>query len=393
MQDENRYARDKEICMHLGDDQERFTGAVVPPIFGNTLFTYPTLEELAKAESQEQNHYVYSRGSNPTVEIAEKKLAALERGEACRCFSSGMAAISATLFNSLKKGDHVLCIDNLYFSTMDLMKYLQKFGVEHSVVYSVSISEIENGIKDNTKVIYIESPTDMTYRLVDLQAVAKLAKNKGIRTIIDNTWATPLFQKPLEMGIDIVIHSASKYLGGHSDLLGGAVIASREIIDSLFHKELLLFGANLSPYEAALLLRGLRTLPFRMKAHQENGIQVAKFLETHPAVKNVHYPGLRSHPDYELGKRQLSGYSGLMGFELEDVHFEQVKKVVNSVELFQVGVSWGSFESLIYSRNNGKNADRLRKENQSPGLIRLAVGLEDCDLLIGDLKKALDRLL
>lgn len=193
-----------------------------------------------------------------------------------------MAAITGAIINSVQSGDHILCVSHLYYSTMELLKYLGKFNISHSVVYSTNTEVISQAIQSNTKVILLESPTDMSYRLVDLPAVSKLAKMNGIRTIIDNTWATPLFQKPLTHGIDIVVHSASKYLGGHSDVLGGALITSKKIMKSIFDKEYLLMGAVMPPSEATLLLRGLRTLPLRLLAHQENALKVAAFLESHP---------------------------------------------------------------------------------------------------------------
>jgi len=385
----NDFEQDKQICMHFEDDRDRFHGAVVPPNFQNTLFTYPTLGELVDAVKSEKHHYVYGRGMNPTVEIVEKKLAALERGEECKTFSSGMAAISAAIINSVQSGDHILCVSNLYYSTMELLKYLGKFHISHSVVYSTNTEEISKAIQSNTKVIFLESPTDMTYRLVDLSAVSKLAKENGIRTIIDNTWATPLFQKPITFGIDIVVHSASKYLGGHSDVLGGALITSKKIMKTLFNKEYLLMGASMPPSEAWLLLRGLRTLPLRMPSHQENALKVAEFLEAHPKVSKVNYPGLESHPDYELGKKQLSGYSGLMSIELSEDVYSQVEKVINKMKAFKIGVSWGSFESLVLSPNLRNNEGQLVKEHISPGTIRLAVGLEDVKVLIHDLEQSL----
>jgi cystathionine beta-lyase len=385
----SEFEQDKQICMHYEDDRDRFHGAVVPPTFQNTLFTYPTLGELVDAVQSEKHHYVYGRGTNPTVEIVEKKLAALERGEECKTFSSGMAAISAAIINSVKSGDHILCVSNLYYSTMELLKYLGKFHINHSVVYSTNTEEISQAIQSNTTVIFIESPTDMTYRLIDLSAISQLAKANGIRTIIDNTWATPLFQKPLTLGIDIVVHSASKYLGGHSDVLGGALITSKKIMKTLFNKEYLLMGAAMPPSEAALLLRGLRTLPLRMPSHQENALKVAEYLDTHPKVAKVNFPGLVSHPDYALGKRQLSGYSGLMSIELAEANYHQVEKVINKFKAFKIGVSWGSFESLVITPNLKNNEGHLIKEHMSPGTIRLAVGLEDVNVLLDDLEQAL----
>ncbi|MFB1098720.1 PLP-dependent aspartate aminotransferase family protein [Terribacillus sp. JSM ZJ617] len=381
--------KDIEICMHYGEDPEIYNGAVIPPTFGNTLFVYPTFEELGNAVSREQDHFVYTRGTNPTVHIAERKLAELERGEACKCFASGMAAISAALLNSLKSGDHVLCISNVYFSSMDFLTYMEKFNVSHSVIYSTDIAAIEQALLPTTKVIYLECPTDHNFRLVDLKALASLAKSKGIRTIIDNTWATPLFQKPLTHGIDIVVHSTSKYLGGHSDLMGGAVISNKQIISKLFTDEFILFGGIMPPQEASQLLRSLRTLPIRMATHEANALKVAKFLDSHSAVEAVHYPGLPSHPDYELGQRQLTGYSGLLSFTLKNATYETVKEVINKAKVFQIGVSWGSFESLIMSPNYGNNAEQLKMEYTSPGLIRISIGQGDADELIQDLKQAL----
>lgn len=381
---------DQEICMHLGDEEGAFSNAVVPPTFSNTLFVFPSFEKLVEAENKQERNYVYARGTNPTVEDAEKKLAALERGEQCKCFASGMAAITAALFNSVKNGDHVLCISNIYKSTNDLLVYLQKFGVSHTIVYSTDVSDIERSIKPNTKVLYMESPTDLNMRLLDLKSIANLAKRKGLRTIIDNTWATPLFQKPITYGIDIVVHSASKYLGGHGDLMGGAVITSKAIMKQLFKDEYLLFGGIMAPREASLLLRGLRTLPLRMKAHQENAMKVVDFLVSHPAVERVHYPGHPSHPDYELGRKLLLGYTGLMTFELRNATFEAVKAVINNVKVFRIGVSWGAFESIIISPNYGNNLQDLKDTHVSPGMIRISVGLEDIDKILKDLGQALD---
>ncbi|WP_316571603.1 PLP-dependent aspartate aminotransferase family protein [Neobacillus sp. YIM B06451] len=385
---DNHWKKDLEICLELGDRREQFGGAVVPPTYGNSLFVYDSMDSLTKAVMNEQGHYVYTRGTNPTIETAEMKLAALERGEACRCFSSGMAAIAAALMNSLQSGDHVLCVSNLYFSTMELLRYLKKFGISHSVCYETAAEAVEKQIKQNTRVIFMESPSYMTFRLTDPRTISSLAKKHGIRTIIDNTWATPLFQKPLLYGVDIVVHSLSKYLGGHSDLVGGAVISKKKIIDNLFTKELLLLGGNFSPYEATLLLRGMRSLPFRLKAHQANALKVAEFLEQHSKVKQVLYPGLPSHPDYELGKTVLSGYSGVMGFAVHG-GYRGARSVLDHLQHIKIGVSWGSFESLAMSPNTGNNEEQLISENIDPGTIRLAVGLGESGEIIADLDQAL----
>ncbi|ALC89531.1 hypothetical protein AM500_06830 [Bacillus sp. FJAT-18017] len=387
MMDE-QWTRDLEICLELGDRRKEFGGAVVPPTFGGTLFVYDTTDKLSEAVLNEQGNYVYTRGTNPTVETAELKMAALERGEKCRCFSSGMAAISAALLNSVKSGDHILCVSNLYFSTMDLIKYLAKFGISYSVCYETDADSIEANIQPNTSVIFMESPSYMTFRIADLIGITSLARARGIRTIIDNTWATPLFQKPLLYGVDIVVHSLSKYLGGHSDLIGGAVIASKSIIDTLFQKEFLLLGSTFSPYEATLLLRGLRSFPYRMLEHQKNAMKVAAYLEQHPKVQTVHYPGLSTHPEHKRGKNYFTGYSGLMGFEVEG-GYQGVKRILDNFKYVKIGVSWGSSESLALSPNTGQNEQQLVNERISPGTIRLAVGLGSCERIIEDLEQAL----
>lgn len=385
----NPFFSDEHIVTHLGDEYERFHGAVVPPIYQNSLFVFKDFDQLAEAMKDEQNSYLYWRGTNPTVQIVEQKIAALEKGEKCKLFASGMAAISSAILTFLKAGDHVVSISNIYGPTTKFFTYAEKFGITHTNTLQTDLNTIESLIQPNTKVIYLESPTTMTFKLVDLKAIADLAKQRGIKTIIDNTWATPIFQNPITLGIDIVVHSVSKYLGGHSDLVGGALITSKEIMDHLFYHEYQLLGGVMPPYEAWLLMRGLRTLPLRMKAHQESGLKIATFLEDHPAVKKVNYPGLKSSPDYELGTKQLKGYSGLLSFELANNSFESVRKVINQLKQFQIGVSWGGFESLVISPNYGYNTDQLLASGMNPGLIRLSVGLENVDELMEDLDAAL----
>lgn len=379
----------EHICTHLGDEYERFHGAVVPPIYQNSLFVFQNFDQLTEAMKDEQSSYLYWRGTNPTVEIVEKKIAALEKGEKCKLFASGMAAISSAILTFLQSGDHVLSISNIYGPTTKFFSYIEKFGITHTNTLHTDLQSIESLIQPNTKVIYLESPTTMSFKLVDLRAIAAMAQAQGIKTIIDNTWATPLFQNPITFGIDIVVHSVSKYLGGHSDLVGGALITSKEIMDQLFYREYQLLGGVMPPYEAWLLMRGLRTLPIRMKAHQESGLKMAAFLEKHPAVKKVNYPGLESSPDYELGRQQLMGYAGLMSFELKKNSFETVRNIINNLKHFQIGVSWGGFESLVISPNYGYNTEQLIASGMDPGLIRISVGLENIDELIEDMNRAL----
>jgi cystathionine beta-lyase len=379
----------QHICTHLGDDYQRFHGAVVPPLYQNSLFIYEDFDSFVEAMQDEQNNYIYWRGKNPTVEIAERKIAALEKGEQCKLFSSGMAAISAALLTFAKSGDHILSVSTIYGPATKFIKYIEKFGISHTNIQSTNIEDIEKAITPSTKIIYLESPTTMTFKLIDLAPVAKLAKQHDIHTIIDNTWATPLFQNPIEFGIDIVVHSASKYLGGHSDIVGGALITNTEIMKRIFYDEYQLLGGAMSPHDAWLLTRGLRTLPLRMKAHQDSAKQIADFLEQHRAVKQVYYPALKSSPDYQLGQRLLKGYSGLFSFELKADTYENVRTVLNGLNEFKIGVSWGGFESLALSPNYGYNLESLLATNISPGLIRISVGLEECNDLLNDLERSL----
>ncbi|MCD8511421.1 MAG: aminotransferase class I/II-fold pyridoxal phosphate-dependent enzyme [Bacillus sp. (in: Bacteria)] len=387
------WERDEYICTHYGEEPGSHHRSVVPPIYETSLHVYEDYQTFVDAQKNEQENYLYLRGTNPTVEIVEKKLAALERGECCKCFASGMAAISATVLSLLRSGEHLLIVGNVYGTTFKLAKYLkEKWNIQYTAVPSLNVEDVEQATQNNTKVIFIESPTSMTFQLVDVEKIVALARTNNIKTIMDNTWSTPLFQKPLQLGVDVVVHSAAKYLSGHSDILAGAVISDKTTITKLFDHEFTLFGAVLAPFEAWLLLRGLRTLPMRMKSHEERAFQVAEFLEGHAAVKKVNYPGLESSPYYELGKKYLSGYAGVLSFELKNGNYELVKKVIDGLQVFQIGYSFGSYESLVLSENNGTNEVELKERKVDPGTIRLSVGLESGDLLIRDLKQALSSL-
>ncbi|MCZ8521235.1 MULTISPECIES: trans-sulfuration enzyme family protein [Paenibacillus] len=381
---------DRQTLLHHGDEKEAFGHAAVPPIYQTAPFAYDTFEAYAEAEREDMRQYVYWRGTNPTVELAERKLAELEGGEACKCFSSGMAAITAALMSSLKAGDHVVAVGRVYETTVSLLNYLARWGISHTVTADCRIETVQEAIGERTQVIYMESPSSMTYRLTDVPEIARLARSLGIRTLIDNTWATPLYQKPLEHGVDLVIQAASKYLGGHNDLLAGAVVGSQEALEKMFSKEFQLFGAALAPFEAWLLTRGMRTLPHRMRAHQEGALAVARSLEAHPAVAKVNHPGLPSHPDYALGRKVLRGYSGVFSIELKEATYERVAGVINRMKRFEIAPSWGGYQSQVVSPNYGYNLEALEQERLSPGLIRLAVGLEPPGELIADLEEALE---
>ncbi|UVI32806.1 trans-sulfuration enzyme family protein [Paenibacillus spongiae] len=372
----------EDICTHYGDEYDRHLGAIVPPIFQNTLFTRKTM-----------NHgYTYTRVSNPTTEIAEKKIAALEEGEEARCFSSGMAAITAALMHVLEKDCHIVCPSNVYPPTRGFLEtYMSKFGVETTFVTGESLSEIEQALRPETKAIYLETPLSNLFTLQDLRAVADIARAKGIVTIVDNTWATPLYQNPIALGIDIVVHSATKYMGGHSDILAGVMIGRQSVMDEITHRERGMFGAAMDPHQAWLLIRGLRTLPVRMRQHQESAMKAAAFLESHPMVQRVFYPGLESHPQYELGRSQMSGYSGLFSF-VPKGNREQITGFMKSLKLFEEGPSWGGFESLINSPGLWLDEEASARTGIPQGLVRLSIGLENTDSLLADLDDALHRM-
>jgi cystathionine gamma-lyase len=369
----------EDICAHLGDDYERHLGAIVPPIFQNSLFTRKTQE----------HGYVYTRISNPTLEVAEMKIAALEEGERALVFASGMGAISAGIMHYIGKDSHIITLKSVYGPVRDLIEnYLARFGVEGTFVSGENIEEFERAIRPNTKLIYLESPVSIVFSMQDIRAVAELARSRGIATIIDNTWATPLYQNPLRYGIDMVVHSASKYMGGHSDIVGGVIVASKETTESIIHKERALYGAVMDPHQAWLLTRGLRTLPVRMAKHSETAMRVAKFLEEHPLVERVFYPGLESHPQYELGRRQMTGYSGLMSFVPKGA-VRPISDMAKVLNVFEVGPSWGGFESLMNFAGVGISREASERTGIPQGLVRIAVGLESAESIMEDLDRGL----
>jgi len=386
------------ILMHQAEDRAAYHGAIVPPIFQNSLFAFENWEAIDEAFDNRSEHFIYSRGKNPTVKMVEEKIALLANGEKAQLFPSGMAAITASCLHFLHPNDHVIAIKNLYGPASNLLKnYLaKKMNIETTFVSGKHIEEFEDAIKENTKLIYLESPSTAVFSLQDITAVAKLAKSKGIKTMIDNTWATPIFQKPLEMGIDLEVHSYTKYLGGHSDLIGGVVIGGEKDVDEIFHNEYELLGAKTAPMEAWLLLRSLRTLTMRIEKHQQNALAIAQFLEKHSKVASVRYPGLKSFPQYELGQKQMKGYTGLMSFNLKTDKLKEIKSFVNDLKIFQIGVSWGGHESLVYvpAISYLKELDVKQFKNMGISLsdIRISVGLEHASDLIDDLDSSLNQI-
>ncbi|EAR02504.1 trans-sulfuration enzyme family protein [Maribacter sp. HTCC2170] len=384
------------LMMHHAEDRAAYHGAIVPPIFQNSLFSFKDWEAIDKAFDNRSEHFIYSRGKNPTVKLVEEKIALLANGEKAQLFPSGMAAITASCLHFLRPNDHVVAIKNLYGPASNLLKsYLsKKMNIETTFVSGEHIEDFEDAIRENTALIYLESPSTAVFSLQDIEAIANLARSKGIKTMIDNTLATPIFQKPLDMGIDLEVHSFTKYLGGHSDLIGGVVIGAQKEVDSIFHNEYELLGAKTAPMEAWLLLRSLRTLTMRVKRHQSNAMAIAEFLEGHSQIEFVRYPGLNSFPQGELYKKQMTGSTGLMSFNLKTENLVEIKSFVNRLSVFQIGVSWGGHESLVFvpAISYLKELDEKQFKNMgiSLGDIRISVGLEHVDDLITDLKDSLD---
>jgi cystathionine beta-lyase len=378
-----------EILHHLGEENMPF-GSVTPPIFQTSIFQFDSFDKFKEALSNEEENYLYTRGNNPTVNIVEEKIAALEHGQRAKLFASGIAAISSGIMAFLKSNDHVVCVEDSYSWTKTLLeKYLKRFGISHAYVDGSDIEEVYSAVRPNTKVIYLESPTTFTFKIQDLENISAFAKKYGIKTIIDNTWATPYFQNPLDFGIDLVVHSSSKYFGGHSDVVAGVIVGSKKDISHIFNTEFLNIGAVPDPFASWLILRGLRTLHIRMERHFQSTMKIIDYLSHHPAVEKINYPFYKDNPQLALAKKQMRGGSGLFSIKLATKRVEDVKTFTDNLRIFKRAVSWGGYESLIvpYAVSH-KN---LSEDNIS--IVRIHVGLEDPEILIDDLERSLKRMM
>ena len=388
--------KDESLLNHdIHDDPH---GAVVPPLYQNSLFTFKDWDAIDHAFDHKADAFIYSRLLNPTVKIAEDKIAALCRGDKAKLCASGIAAVTSAILHCVKAGDHIITINNVYGPTNTFInKYLKnKLDISASYVDGRRVEDFEQAILPETKLIYLESPASLTMELQDLRAVAALARNRGIKTVIDNTWCSPMYQKPLELGIDIEVHSASKYLGGHSDVVAGVIISDKATMDAIITAEHELLGAKMAPFEGWLILRSLRTLPIRMEAIMRTSLDIAARLEKHAAVRKVNYPGLPSSEQYALGQKQMTGYGGLMSFELATTEIEEIKTFVNNLRLFSLGVSWGGHDSLVYapviSYLKELTPDKFAAMGINPSLIRISIGLEHVEDLWRDLDAGLARI-
>lgn len=369
------------------------TMAVSPPIFQTSTYRLRTPEEGAELATQVAPATFYTRYGSPNNKQAEAILADLEGAQAALVVASGAAAMTIALMSNLKAGDHVVAQHTHYTATMSMLQHtLPRFGVEVTQVDQTDASAFANALRPTTKVIYTESPTNPTMELTDLRATADIAHSAGALAITDNTFASSYNQRPLELGYDIVLHSATKYLNGHADVTAGALMGSRALLDNAW-EYLREYGPVLHPFEAWLLRRGLQTYGMRMALHNRNALQVARFLEEHPAVGKVHYPGLESHPQHELAKKQMSGgYSGMLSFEVKG-GYDAAYRVIGRTEVCLLAVSLGGVETLITHPASmihaHQSAQELESAGISPGLVRLSVGLEDAQDIIQDLDRAL----
>ena len=385
------------MCVHCGTHPDHENGALGTPIYQTSTFVFKDADQGARRFRGEEDGYIYTRLGNPNHTAVEVKLAALEGGEAAAVASSGMGGIAAVLWTALKSGDHVLAAKSLYGCTFSLLSHhFPNYGITSDFIDFKDPAAVKAAMKPNTKLVYCETPANPTMEIVDIPAVAKIAHDNGALLLVDNTYCTPLIQRPLELGADVVVHSATKYLNGHGDIIAGAVVGTKEFIGRVKMEGLKdMTGATMDPFSAWLLLRGMKTLHVRMPRHCENAVKVAEFLESRPEVARVYYPGLKSFPQRDLAAKQMKYFGAMIAMELKD-GFEAGKKFINSTKLWSLAVSLGDCESLIQHpasmTHSTLNDEELAAAGISKGLIRLSVGLEDADELIADLKQAFEAI-
>lgn len=369
--------------------------SVSTPIYPTSTFAFDNVDEGAAIFAGEKEGYVYTRIGNPTQTALEKDMAFLEGGEAALAFASGMAAISAVTFSLCRPGDNLISFHTAYGGTHAFFDEMcPRYQIEARELDFTDLKEVEAAIDKNTRMLFFETPANPTMEVVDIEGVVAIGKKHGVPVVVDNTFATPYLQNPLEMGVDIVVHSATKYLSGHGDTIAGMVVGKKDFLRELRLEYLKDFGAVISPFAAWLILRGIKSLPVRMDRHCDNAMEVAQFLSFHPKVKNVYYPGLRTHPQHELAKRQMRNFGGMIAFELKGGR-QAGRIVCNSVELFALAVSLGDCDSLIehpatMTHSTYTESD-LIKAGIDPGLVRVSVGIENVDDIIEDLRQALRK--
>lgn len=377
------------ILNEYAEEREDYFRAVAPPIVQTSNFAFKTVDDFRKSFEDEYSTWLYSRGLNPTVEILRKKLAALDNAEDCLVFNSGAAAIFAAVLANVKSGDHIVSVQGVYTWARKMFEeILPRFNVTHTYIDGTAIANFKNAIQPNTTVIYLETPNSWTFELQDLKAVAALAKEKNIVTICDNSYCSALYQKPIELGIDLSLQSATKYIGGHSDVVAGVLSGSKKMIERIFNSEYMNIGSGIQPFNAWLLIRGLRTLPARLERITRTTATVIEFLKNHERVEEVIFPLDEQFAQYDLAKQQMTGGCGLFTFVIKVNSIEAIETFCNQLKHILMAVSWGGYESLIIPKCAGMKKEAFNAEDKWHRSLRLYVGLEEADYIIADLQQS-----
>lgn len=380
--------------LHAQQMKDPVTGSHVSPLYQTSTYVLPDFDEAVRLNQNIDQGFVYSRFGNPTVDEFERKVAYLENAEAALATGSGLGAISTAVMSLIKAGDHIIFGDVIYGCTFALFtKILPKLGVEYSIVDTTSPAAVEEAIKPNTVLVYVETPANPTLKISDIEAISEITgKHEGVHLVVDSTFASPYLQNPLDLGADLVVHSATKYLCGHGTVTAGVIAGSKKLIDIARMPYIQCFGAVLDPYAAWMIMQGMKTLGVRMERHCENAMKVAQFLEKHPMVDKVYYPGLPSHEGHEIAKKQMRGFGGMMSFDIKG-GIDAARKVMNSVKVFSLATSLGNVDSLIQHSPTMSHFDMTSEEREKvsifDGQVRISVGIEDVEDLIEDLDNAL----
>jgi methionine-gamma-lyase len=382
------------LTIHAGEDEDSPRGAVTTPIFQTSTFAFKNSEEVKQFQKGDASKYLYTRYGNPSLKVVEEKVAALEGGEAALVVSSGMAAVSTIALTLVSSGEEIISTEPVYGGTFHLFKdAFPRLGIKVHFVRAENAIDASNLINPKTRLIFCETPTNPNLKIADIKKLVEMAKGK-IPVVVDNTFATPYNQNPLSLGADLVIHSATKFLGGHSDLVAGVIIGPKKVIDKA-RETMKLFGGCIDPFGAFLLQRGLKTLAVRVERHNQNGHKLAEFLSSHNKVNRVFYPGLSSHPQHTLAKSQMRGFGGMVCFEVKG-GLESATRVIDSFKIFINATSLGGVESLaslpVLTSHYGFEEEELKRADVTPGMVRLSCGIEDGDDLVEDLKQGLEGL-
>ncbi len=379
--------------VHSGDFEDAF-GSAVTPIYQTSTFAFKNARHGAALFKGQDKGYIYTRLANPTVEALENKLADLENGFGGVALSSGMAAVTTVYSALLRQGDHMISSNAVYGPSRGVMETIfEGYGVHSSYIDTSDIANIEAAVRPNTKLLFLETPANPTIQLTDIRAASEVAHKHGITVVVDNTFSSPYLQKPLDLGADVVLHSLTKFINGHADIVGGALIAKTEDLHKLLHKTMAMMGGNMDPHQAYMVIRGVKTLSLRVEKAQQNAMEIAEYLENHPKIAWVKYPGLESHPQYALAKKQMSGFGAMMSFGVKG-GYEAGEKLMDHVKLALLAVSLGGVETLIQHPASMTHAGLTKEAREAAGitdeLVRFSVGIEDVNDIIADLDQALE---